>query len=78
MWPFKKKKKEEPITDGKFKMGDFVYFRYRGELAFGWIYGIKKDAQGNILYDVQLGGQCPSVIYDLPEDQLREKKQGDR
>ena len=73
MWPFKKKKKEEPITGNKFAIGDFVYFRRRDELTFGWIYAIKKDASGNIIYDVQVGGQCPAVLHDLPEDKLKLK-----
>ena len=74
MWPFKKKKKEEVIIDAKFPVGEFVYFRHRDELSFGWVYAIKKDPTGKILYDVQVGGQCPSVIYDLPEDKLWVKK----
>ena len=73
MWPFKKKKKAEPITDAKFALGDFVYFRYRDELTFGWIYAIKKDAVGKVIYDVQVGGQCPAVLHDLPEDKLKLK-----
>lgn len=66
----RKKKKEDIIINSKFKVGDQVRFRYRGDLVFGWIYTIKKGPSGNIIYDVQIGGQCPAIIYDIEEEAL--------
>lgn len=70
---FKKKKKEE--INSLYKIGEQVKFRYRGELAFGWIYAVKKAEDGRTIYDVQLGGQCPAVLKDIEEDSLSLYKQ---
>ena len=39
------KKNKYPIN-AKYKIGDFVNFRYRGELYFGYIYGAKEVMYG--------------------------------
>jgi len=67
---FKKKK----IINSKFHDGDMVSFYFRKELDFGYIYKIKEDKDGNVIYDIQLGGQCPSIIYNIKEEDLRIKK----
>lgn len=68
MFSFLKKKKKYP-EEAKYKLGDFVNFRYRDELYFGYIYGAKiKDDK--IIYDIQIGGQCPAVIYDYKEEDI--------
>ena len=66
---FKKKKQIET----KFKVGDTVRFRYRDELYFGWIYVIHPQ-QEPIIYDVQVGGQCPMVIKGIKEEELTLKE----
>lgn len=68
---FKKKQKKIEITfPHKFEIGNPVRFRYRDELTFGWIYEIKKGPGGKVIYDVQVGGQCPAILKDIPEDIL--------
>ena len=67
---FKKKKQIET----KFKIGDSVRFRYRDELYFGWIYVIYPKEEGQTIYDVQVGGQCPMVIKGLKEEELTLKE----
>jgi hypothetical protein len=54
----------------KYKKGDFVNFTRRGELRFGWIYGAKAHKGGNVTYTMQIGGQCPSFLYDIPEEDI--------
>lgn len=54
----------------KYKKGDFVNFTRRGELRFGWIYGAKADRHGNVTYTMQIGGQCPSFLYNLKEEDI--------
>ncbi len=66
----KKKNKYTPPADNKYKLGEYVHFRYRDELFFGYVFYIYKDANNNTLYDVQVGGQCPAIIKGLKEDQL--------
>lgn len=69
---FKRKKKE--IINSRFKMGELVNFRYKDELTFGFIYKIKEDKDGSILYDIQIGGQCPAILYDIPEKGIWTRK----
>ena len=68
---FKKKKKEEIVINSKFLVGDSVSFRRRDELTFGWIYAIHLKGDDEVYYDVQIGGQCPAIIYDIKESELR-------
>ncbi len=56
--------------NAKYQKRDFVNFRRRGELCFGWIYDAKADKQGNITYTIQIGGQCPAFIYDYKEEDI--------
>ena len=65
---FKKKKKIQIET--KFKQGDPVRFRYRGELYFGWVYAIYPNDGEQTIYDVQVGGQCPMVLKGIKEEEL--------
>lgn len=72
---FKKKKKiiREKI-DSKFDIGQFVHFRYRDELYFGYVIYATKDIGGNVIYDIQVGGQCPAIIKGIKEETLFIKK----
>lgn len=66
MW-FKKKKKYP--ENAKYKLDDFVNFRYRNELYFGYIYEAS-EVDGKILYTIQIGGQCPGFIYNYKEEDI--------
>lgn len=62
------KKKKYPET-AKYSKGDYVNFRYRDELYFGFIYEAYL-VDGKIVYDIQIGGQCPSVIKNYKEEDI--------
>ncbi len=62
-------KKRYP-KEAKYQKGDFVNFRKRGELCFGWIYDAKVDKAKNVTYTLQIGGQCPSFLYDFNENDI--------
>lgn len=68
---FKKKKANKPVINSQFKVGDPVRFRHKDELTFGWIYEIKLGPNGKVIYDIQVGGQCPAVLKDIPEEILK-------
>ena len=70
---FKKKKKIEVVTD-KYQVGDFVSFPYRGEMSPGMVYGVSKDEQGNIIYSIQIGGECPVIIRAVKEVPINWRK----
>ena len=54
----------------KYKKGDFVNFRYRGELSFGYIYEAFESDDGKITYTLQIGGQCPAFLYNWKEEEI--------
>ena len=66
---FKKKKKIE-ITNNRFQLGDSIRFRYRGNVSRGIIYNVKLDEEGRVIYDVQIGGECPATIENIKEEEL--------
>ena len=65
---FFKRKKKYP-ENAKYKVKDFVNFRYRGELYFGYIYDAT-EVDGMIRYTIQIGGQCPALIYNYKEEDI--------
>lgn len=64
-----KKKKSYPER-AKYKVGELVRFRRRNELSFGFIYEAFEDREGHITYTIQIGGQCPSFLYDFREEDI--------
>ena len=66
----KKKKKDLKLHLAKYKLGDYVYFRYRDELYFGYIYMTYVDDNDKVTYTIQLGGQCPSFIQNYKEEDI--------
>ena len=71
---FFKKKKTIEVATGKYQVGDFVSFPYRGEMSPGMVYGVNKDEQGNIIYSIQIGGECPAIIRGVKEDTIHLRK----
>lgn len=65
---FKKKRKQTNLA--KYKIDDYVNFRYKNELYFGFIYESFIDKQNNITYTIQIAGQCPFFIYDYKETDI--------
>ena len=65
---FNRKKKYPEAA--KYKEDDCVSFRYRDDLAFGYIYDAKIDSDGKVSYTIQIGGQCPALLYDFKEENI--------
>ena len=69
------KKKPAIQIDSKYKEGDFVMFKNnRGEVTNGYIYKIYLSSSGDILYDIQVGGECPAVLKEIPENRVIKKR----
>ena len=63
-------KKKYPAA-AKYQIKDFVNFYHRGEMRFAWVYDAKVDkASGAVIYTMQVGGQCPALIYNVPEGDI--------
>lgn len=65
----KKTLKHEVVTDSKFKIGDFVDFKYRDDIYFGNVSDIYK-VENIIFYDIDIAGQCPTTVTKVSEDRL--------
>ena len=68
---FKKKlPKNAWPENAKYKPRDFVRFRHRGELHFGFVHEATTNDVGEIIYTLQMGGECPTFVYNYKEDQI--------
>ena len=65
-----KKKKKTVTFNHLYNIGDHVKFRHRGELSPGYIYGYKLDSNNIVVYDVQIGGECPTIINNIKESDI--------
>lgn len=63
-------KREKYPETAKYKIGDFVRFRHRGEVTHGFIYEARELDDGRILYTIQKGGECPSFVNDYDEKDI--------
>ena len=64
------KKKTLYPEGAKYQKGDLVNFRRRDDLCFGYIYDARVDEDGMIIYTIQIGGQCPALLYDWKEEDI--------
>lgn len=69
---FFRKKPKQPVERiiSKYSYGDQVRFRYKGEICPGIVYGVAKNAKNEIIYTIQIGGECPAIIGDVKEENV--------
>ena len=65
-----KKKKKVVISNNKYTVGQMVNFKYRGDVSPGMIYRVKLDNEDHVIYDVQVGGECPAVMTNVKEEDI--------
>lgn len=66
---FKRKKKVITINS-RYHKGDVVNFKYRNEICPGIIYDVSISHSGEIVYDIQIGGECPTVIRYIKDQDI--------
>lgn len=71
---FRRKKTVTVTIKGKYEVGDLVKFRHRGELDPGYIYAVYLNANNEVVYDVQVGGECPAIIKNVLEKDIIPRK----
>ena len=49
-------------------------FKYRNDIMNGYIYKIYLSSSGEVMYDIQIGGECPAVINNIPEMEVVKKR----
>lgn len=67
---FRKKKKETVQINSKFKFNDFVDFYYRDDVYFGKISNVYLASSGEVLYDIDIAGQCPATLTEIEEEKV--------
>ena len=67
---FKKKKKVIEPINSKFKLKDFVDFYYRDDVYFGSISNVYLASNGEVLYDIDIAGQCPATLTEINEKKV--------
>ena len=67
---FRKKKKITIEIISKFKLNDFVDFHYNDDIYFGKISNIYLDGSGEVLYDIDIAGQCPATLTGISENKV--------
>ena len=46
----------------------------KNEATAGYIYKIYLSPNNEIVYDIQIGGECPVVLTGIPENKVIKKK----
>ena len=67
---FKKKKKVIEPINSKFKLNDFVDFYYKDDVYFGSISNVYLASSGEVLYDIDIAGQCPATLTEINEKEV--------
>ena len=67
---FKKQSKAVSLPNSKFKIGEYVDFHHKDDLYFGHISNIYLDADGSVLYDIDIAGQCPATLTEIKEEKV--------
>ena len=64
---FRKRRKVEQKINSKFNVNDFVDFYYRDDVYFGSISNVYLASSGEVLYDIDIAGQCPATLIEIEE-----------
>lgn len=67
MCVFRKRHQEIQNISSKFHMKDYVDFHHRDDIYFGVISDIRLDANNEVIYDIDIAGQCPTTFTNIPE-----------
>lgn len=67
---FKKKSKPLVQINSKFKLGDYVDFYHKDDVYFGHISKIYLDSESNVIYDIDIAGQCPATLTEIKEEKV--------
>ena len=65
-----KKKKKVVISNNKYTIGQMVNFRHRGEICPGIIHDVMLDRDNRVIYDIEIGGECPAVMTNIKEEDI--------
>ena len=67
---FGRRKKVTIEIISKFRLDDFVDFYYRDDIYFGKISKVYLAPTGEVLYDIDIAGQCPATLTEIKEEKV--------
>ena len=70
LWLKKKESQKAKEINSKFKLKDFVDFYYKDDVYFGLISNIYLDDNNEVLYDIDIAGQCPATLSKIKEEKV--------
>ena len=72
---FKKKKNNKRQPDEYlYEIGSIIRFKYRGDVTNAYVYDVYLNDEDQIVYDLQIGGECPVVIKGILETSIIKNK----
>ena len=67
---FKRKKNVNIEINSKFKLREYVDFYHNDDVYFGHISNIYLDSKNQVLYDIDIAGQCPATLTEIKEEKV--------
>ena len=67
---FRKRSKAVSLINSKFSIGDYVDFFYKDDVYFGVVSNIYLDDNKQVLYDIDIAGQCPTTLEEISEEKV--------
>ena len=67
---FRKKNKVVIEINSKYMLGDYVDFYYKDDVYFGHISNICLDSKNQVIYDIDIAGQCPATLTEISEEKV--------
>ena len=67
---WKRKEKKQKQFPHSYKVGQRVNFKYRDDVVTGYIEKASLNKEGHVIYDIQIGGECPAIIYGVLEENI--------
>ena len=67
---FRRRTKETIQINSKYNVRDYVDFYYKDDIYFGHISNIYLDSNNEVIYDIDIAGQCPATLTEIKETKV--------
>lgn len=67
---FRRNKKQVIEINSKYHVNEYVDFFYKDDLYFGHISNIYLEDNNEVIYDIDIAGQCPTTFTHINESKI--------
>jgi len=67
---FRKKNNKKIEINSKYSLNDYVDFYHKDDVYFGRISKIYLDSENQVIYDIDIAGQCPATLTEIKEEKV--------